>query len=41
MSKAYIFVKNFSFPEMLNLLCYGSKVPETLTQTQRITRLYR
>lgn len=41
MSKAYLALKNFAWPEMMNLLCYGVKHPETLSQTQRITRLYR
>lgn len=41
MSKAYHHIKNYCFKEVMNLVCYGSKYPETLTQTQRITRLYR
>ncbi|CAD8176889.1 unnamed protein product [Paramecium pentaurelia] len=41
MSKAYLAVKNFKWSEMVNLLAYGVKHPDTLSQTQRITRLYR
>lgn len=41
MAKAYNAIKNFQFKEVLNLVCYGAKHPEMLTQTQRITRLYR
>lgn len=41
MSKAYLTLKNFRWSEMVNIMCYGAKYPETLSQTQRITRLYR
>jgi hypothetical protein len=33
MAKAYNAIKNFQFKEVLNLVCYGAKHPETLTQT--------
>lgn len=41
MSKTYYFVKNLSFPEVVNLMCYSTKFPHALTSTQRATRLYR
>jgi len=41
MSKAYHAHKNFTFKEMMNLMSYGTKHPETLSHVQRITRLYR
>lgn len=41
MSKAYYFVKNFSLPEAVNLMCYSTKFPHALTSTQRASRLYR
>lgn len=31
MSKAYLVAKNFTWPEMMNLICYGAKHPETLS----------
>ncbi len=31
MSKAYIAFKNFNWNEMLNILCFSVKNPETLT----------
>jgi hypothetical protein len=31
MSKAYVALKNFNFREMMNLVSYGTKFPETLT----------
>ena len=41
MSKAYYYCKNFSFKEVNNIFAYAVKNPETLTQQQRITRLYK
>ena len=41
MSKAYYYCKNFSFKEVNNLFAYAVKDPSTLTQQQRITRLYK
>ncbi|EAR91807.2 hypothetical protein TTHERM_00985010 (macronuclear) [Tetrahymena thermophila SB210] len=41
MSKAYYFVKNFSWAEVSNLLCYGTKYPTVLNHQQKVTRLYR
>jgi len=39
--KAYLFIKNFKWPDVLNLVAYGVKNPANLTDQQRITRLYR
>jgi hypothetical protein len=41
MSKAYYYCKNFSFKEVNNLFAYAVKNTETLTQEQRVTRLYK
>ena len=41
MSKAYYYCKNFSFREVNNLFAYAVKDPSTLTQQQKITRLYK
>jgi len=41
MSKFYHFNKNFTFKEIMNLLTYNIKHPETLSSNQKITRLYR
>ena len=41
MSKAYYYVKNFSFKEVNNIFAYAVKNPESLTQHQRIVRLYK
>ena len=41
MSKAYYYCKNFSFKEVNNLFAYAVKSPNTLTQNQRIVRLYK
>jgi hypothetical protein len=40
-NKAYYFVKNFNFEEVMNLIRYATKHPETLTTNQKCTRLYR
>lgn len=41
MSYAHYFVKNYSLKEVVNLMCYTTRFPHTLTSTQKITRLYR
>ena len=41
MSKAYYYCKNFSFKEVNNLFAYQVKYPQSLSQQQRITRLYK
>ena len=41
MSKAYYYCKNFSFIEVNNLFAYAIKDPSTLSQGQKITRLYK
>lgn len=41
MSKAYYYVKNFTFKEVNNLFAYQVKDPSILTKHQRITRLYK
>jgi len=41
MSKAYYYCKNFSFKEVNNIFAYAVKNPATLTQQQRVTRLYK
>ena len=41
MSKAYYYCKNFSFKQVNNLFAYETKNPELLSQSQRITRLYK
>mmetsp|Transcript_24186 Transcript_24186/g.21490 ORF Transcript_24186/g.21490 Transcript_24186/m.21490 type:complete len:201 (+) Transcript_24186:25-627(+) len=41
MSKAYYYVKNFTFKEVNNLFAYQVKDPSILTQYQRVTRLYK
>ena len=39
--KAHYYMRNFSRPEVLNLMCYGTKFPHKLTTHQRLTRIYR
>jgi hypothetical protein len=41
MSYAHYFVKNFKLKEVIDLFCYSTRFPHTLTSTQKITRLYR
>lgn len=41
MSYAHYFVKNFKIKEIVDLFCYNTRFPHTLTSTQKITRLYR
>lgn len=41
MSSAHYFVKNYRLKEVLDLMCYTTRFPHTLTSTQKITRLYR
>jgi len=40
-NKAYYFVKNFNFQEVMNLIRYATKDPSNLTNMQKNTRLYR
>jgi hypothetical protein len=35
------FVKNYKIKEVIDLFCYGTRFPHTLSSTQKITRLYR
>lgn len=41
MSYAHYFVKNYKLREVIDLFCYNTRFPHTLTSTQKITRLYR
>ena len=41
MSKAYYYVKNFTFKEVNNLFAYQVKDPSILTKHQKISRLYK
>lgn len=41
MSKAYYYVKNFSFKEVNNLFAYSVKDPSVLNHKTKITRLYK
>ena len=41
MSKAYHFVKNFTFREVINLYAYGVVDPSVLSTKQSVFRLYR
>ena len=41
MSSAGYFVKNYNIRQVVDLMCYGTKFPHTLTSTQKITRMYR
>eukprot|EP01017_Pseudomicrothorax_dubius_P028949 TRINITY_DN3485_c0_g1_i1.p1 TRINITY_DN3485_c0_g1~~TRINITY_DN3485_c0_g1_i1.p1 ORF type:complete len:193 (+),score=57.38 TRINITY_DN3485_c0_g1_i1:115-693(+) len=41
MSKAYYFVKNFNFRQIMDLLLYSTQKPQLLTHHQKVTRLYR
>lgn len=41
MSYAHYFVKNYKIREVIDLFCYNTRFPHTLTSTQKITRLYR
>ena len=37
----HFFFKNYDHKSMINLLCYMTEYPHTLTSTQKLTRLYR
>jgi hypothetical protein len=41
MSSAHYFFRNYDIKQVLNLLCYVTEYPHTLTSTQKITRMYR
>lgn len=41
MSSAHYFFRNYDIKQVINLLCYMTEFPHTLTSTQKITRLYR
>lgn len=41
MSSAHYFFKNYDIKTVINLICYMTEFPHTLTSTQKITRLYR
>ena len=41
MASAHYFFRNYDIKQVLNLLCYMSDNPSTLTSTQKITRMYR
>ena len=41
MSSAHYFVKNYNIRQVLDLMCYETQFPHTLTSTQKITRMYR
>ena len=41
MSAANYFVKNYNIRQVLDLMCYETQFPHTLTSTQKITRMYR
>ncbi len=41
MSAAHYFVKNYNIRQVLDLMCYETQFPHTLTSTQKITRMYR
>lgn len=41
MSSAHHFFRNYDIKTVLNLMCYMTEYPHTLTSTQKITRMYR
>lgn len=41
MSSAHYFFRNYDIKQVLNLMCYMTEFPHTLTSTQKITRMYR
>ena len=41
MSSAHYFFRNYDIKQVINLICYMTEYPHTLTSTQKITRLYR
>lgn len=41
MASAHYFFRNYDIKQVINLMCYMTEFPHTLTSTQKITRLYR
>ena len=41
MSSAHYFFRNYDIKQVINLICYMTEYPHTLTSAQKITRLYR
>jgi hypothetical protein len=41
MASAHYFFRNYDIKQVINLVCYMTEYPHTLTSTQKITRLYR
>ncbi len=41
MASAHYFFRNYDIKQVINLICYMTEFPHTLTSTQKITRLYR
>jgi hypothetical protein len=41
MASAHYFFRNYNIHQVINLMCYMTEFPHTLTSTQKITRMYR
>lgn len=41
MASAHYFFRNYNISQVINLMCYMTEFPHTLTSTQKITRMYR
>jgi hypothetical protein len=41
MSSAHYFFRNYDIKQVINLICYMTEYPHTLTSTQKVSRLYR
>jgi hypothetical protein len=41
MASAHYFFRNYDIKQVINLVCYMTESPHTLTSTQKVTRLYR
>lgn len=41
MASAHYFFRNYDIKQVINLMCYMTEFPHTLTSTQKITRMYR
>lgn len=41
MASAHYFFRNYNISQVVNLMCYMTEYPHTLTSTQKITRMYR
>jgi hypothetical protein len=41
MASAHYFFRNYNISQVINLMCYMTEYPHTLTSTQKITRMYR